>query len=278
MVRIPAQAFCCALALAAPLAAFAQPSQIAAQSPPEEPSYASIAKLVLAAPLIVDAQIRTADRLKPAEAAGVAAGHVRLYVEADVLALIRGTSAMPSRILYLVDLPLDARGRPPKLKKARVLLFARPVAGYPDRIQLVGPDAQRGWGPSFDARVRGIIREVLASDAPPVITGVGNAFHVPGSLPGEGETQIFLTTSNDAPVSLQVLRRPGEATRWSVSTGDFIDESAGAPAKDTLLWFRLACGLPREIPSASLEADDPANARVAREDYRTVLRELGPCA
>src|SRR3546814_1145016 len=40
----------------------------------------------------------------------------------------------------------------------------------------------------------------VAADAPPVITGVGCAFHVPGSLPGEGETQIFLATADGSPV------------------------------------------------------------------------------
>ena len=124
--------------------------------------------------------------------------------------------------------------------------------------------------------MRGITKDVLAADAPPTITGVGNAFHVPGTLPGEGETQVFLQTANGAPVSLQILRRPGEQPRWSVSLGDIVDEGAGPPARDTLLWYRLACGLPRELPATAFEAED-ANARLAREDYATVLASLGPC-
>ncbi|MEZ0244978.1 MAG: hypothetical protein ACAH11_16500, partial [Sphingomonas sp.] len=161
--------------------------------------------------------------------------------------------------------------------KMRVLLFARPIAGHPDQVQLTGVDSQREWLPELDARVRGIIREVVAPDAPPAITGVGNAFHVPGSLPGEGETQIFLTTSANLPVSIQILRRPGEQPRWSVSTGDIVDESAGAPPKDTLLWYRLACGLPAQIPASALDSEEPVNAKAAREDYALVKRELGPC-
>lgn len=278
MHRIPALAFCCALTHLAPVSAFAQAPQIAAQTRPSLPSYAVLASQVIAAPLIIDARIRRTSRVKAEEAPGLVAGRARLYAEADVTALIRGTGAMLARVSFLSDVPLDARGRPPKLNKQRVILFARPIPGKPDHIQLTGIDSQYAWSPELDALVRQIARDVIAPDAPPPITGVGNAFHVPGSLPGEGETQIFLSTAAGTQISLQVLRRPGERPRWSVSTGDFIDESAGAPAKDTLLWYRLACGLPRELPASSIEADDPTNAQVAREDYRTVLRELGPCA
>ncbi len=63
-----------------------------------------------------------------------------------------------------------------------------------------------------------------------------------------------------------------------MSTGDIVDESAGAPPKDTLLWYRLACGLPAQLPASALASEEPANARAAREDYAIVRRELGPCA
>ncbi|WP_253190473.1 hypothetical protein [Sphingomonas sp. LM7] len=217
-------------------------------------------------------------KIKGAEAANVAPGRVRFYIEADVTALIRGSNAVSTRIGYVADVPLNERGRDPKLKKQRVLLFARAVPNRPDQLQLTGLDSQRAFTPELDALVRGIAREVVANDAPPAVTGVGNAFHVPGSLPGEGETQVFLQTANGAPVSLQILRRPGEQPRWSVSLGDIVDESAGPPQTNTLLWYRLACGLPRTLPAESIESGDPAHAAIAREDYRIVLRALGPCA
>ncbi|WP_316251069.1 hypothetical protein [Sphingomonas sp. JC676] len=194
-----------------------------------------------------------------------------------MLALIRGTNALPARISYVAEIPLNARGKLPKLKKQRVVLFAGPVAARADQIQLTGLDGQLAWSADLDAQVRGITKDVLAADAPPAITGIGNTFHVPGSLPGEGETQVFLQTSTGTPVSLQILRRPGEQTRWSVSLGDIVDNGAGPPKPATLLWYRLACGLPREIPAESLSAEEPANAAAARADYALVLRELGPC-
>lgn len=278
MIRIPIAIFCCAIALGTAPSASANLQQMQAQTGPVLPGYATLAKQVTAAPLIIDAKIRKAERLKAEESPGLAPGRVRFLVTADVSALIRGPQAVPAQVTYVVDAPLDSRGKPPKLAKQRVLLFARPVNGRTDQVQLTGLDSQMNWLAGLDAQVRAITRDALAADAPPAITGIGNAFHVPGSLPGEGETQVFLQTADGKPVSLQILRRPGETTRWSVSLGDIVDESAGAPARDTFLWYRLACGLPRTLPAESVESDDAQNAAKAREDYQFVLRSLGPCA
>ena len=241
------------------------------------PGYADVADLVLAAPIIADATIRSATRIKGAEAAGVAPGFTRYYVEADVAALIRGPGGLPARIGYLVDMGADARGRTPKLKKMRVLLFARGVAAGPGQLQLVAPDAQIGWAPALDARVREVARAVLAADAPPAITGVGNAFHVAGALPGEGETQVFLQTADGRPVSLSILRRPGEEPRVAVALSEIVDEAAGPPARDTLLWYRLACALPPALPAASTADLAPGDAERAQADYRFVIESVGAC-
>jgi len=248
-----------------------------AESGQNDSGYAQVAERVLAAPAIVDATIRQASRLKPDEAPGVRPGYARYYIVADVAALIRGPSGLPARLSYLADVPLDFRGKAPKLKKARVLLFARTVAGRPGEIQLVTLDGQRPWSPALDALTRSIAREVVAPDAPPAITGVGNAFHVAGSLPGEGETQIFLSTADGRPVSLSILRRPGEQTRWAVALSEIVDDAARSPERNTLLWYRLACGLPGELPTRSVAAMEPVDAATAREDYALVLRSLGRC-
>jgi hypothetical protein len=241
------------------------------------PHYADLAPLVLSAPLILDATIRSTVTINGPEAAGVDPGFIRLYVQADVDALIRGSHGVPPRVGYLVDLPADSRGRAPKLKKVRVLLFARPVAGRPAQLQLVAKDAQRRWSPAAEDLTRRIAQETVQPNQPPEITGVGNAFHVPGSLPGEGETQIFLTTKDNRPVSLDILRRPGEQPRWSVALSDVTDAAAQAPQHDTLLWYRLACGLPAQLPESSVAGSAPSDAAIAREDYLFVLQSLGPC-
>ncbi|MGH6616404.1 hypothetical protein [Sphingomonas sp.] len=238
------------------------------------PPYAVFADLVLAAPVIVDAAIRSTTRIKGPEALNVPAGSARLYVEADVQALIRGAAPLPPRIGYLLDVPIDSRGKLPNLRKFRVLLFARAVAGTAGQIQLVRPDAQRAWTPGADELTRRITTETLAADAPPTVTGIGNAFHTPGNLPGEGETQIFLTTADSRPVSLNITRRPGEQRRWSVSLSDVVEQAAPPPAHDTLLWYRLACALPAALPNTAQDGEDAA---IAREDYQFVIESLGPC-
>ena len=269
--------FCCAAAFPALAQPAPQTAQIRQEAQSGLPSYATIATAIVSAPLVIDARIADLIRIKDNAAPGLASGRARLYVQADVLALIRGSSALQTQISYLADVPLDSRGKLPKLKKMRILLFARPVAGKPGEVQLAGIDGQYMWTPELDALTRRITREVLAADAPPTITGIGNAFHVPGALPGEGESQIFLKTANGAPISLQILRRPGEKTRWAVSLGDIVDDSAGQPKRDTLAWYRLACGLPKALPDDAVSAETPDNAEAVRQDYQTVLRDLGPC-
>ena len=263
--------FALALLLAPPALAQRAP----APQPPAE-AYADLADLVLAAPVIADATVRSTARVKEPAAAGLPFGLVRLYVEVDVAALIRGAGGLPPRIGYLLDVSPDARGKLPSLKRARVLLFARPAAAA-GQLQLVAPDAQRPWSPDADARVRRIARELVAADAPPRITGVGQAFHVAGALPGEGETQVFLQTADNRPVSLSVLRRPGERPRWAVALSEIVDEAAAPPPPETLLWYRLACSLPPALPARSTAGTAPADAAQAQADYRFVVTQLGPC-
>lgn len=261
--------------LPAPLAAGQQHVPTPPESTLPAPPYADFADLVVAAPLVVDATVRSELRLKPADAPDLPPAAARLYLEADVAALIRGTGAMPPRIGYTIDVPLDARGRVPRFRKTRVLLFARGVQGNAGQVQLVRPDAQRGWTPGADALARRIVREVLSPTAPPAVTGIGNAFFSVGNLPGEGETQIFLTTA-DRPISLNILHKSGEPPRWSVALSEVVDDIVPPPPHYTLLWYRLACGLPASLPADALSGTESDNGTV-RDDYATVLRSLGPC-
>lgn len=253
--------------------------QAVAQSPAAAPGpgYVTVARLAESAPLVLHARVREAIPLPPERAGNVAPGMVRLYVEADVLALIRGRGGIGESIRYLVDAPLDARGKPPKLKKQEMLLFARQDAARPGEIQLIGDDAQLAYSPALDQRVRSILAAMLAADAPPVITGVREALHVRGNLEGEGETQFFLSTESGDPVSITVLRRPNMAPRWAVSLTEIVDEAAAPPKRETLLWYRLACFLPPQVPARALLSPREADNDLARRDYNFVLEALGPC-
>jgi len=240
-------------------------------------SYADLADLTVSAPVVASARIREAIRLKGEQAVSVPAGRARFYVTADVTALIRGAGGLSTQVSYVVDMPLDSRGKAPKLRKAQVLLLGRRVPDRAAELQLVAPDAQLAWTAELETRLRGVVQAASTPDAPPAITRVGSAFHVPGNLPGEGETQIFLITANNLPVSLSILRRPGQQRTWAVALGEIVDEAAGPPQRDTLLWYRLACGLPRALPEEALRDADAIAATAAREDYRFVLDQLGAC-
>lgn len=256
----------------------AQPVVNQSETTPVESGYARTAGLVLEAPLIIDATVRRATALPPERATGVNAGHARFYIEAQVMGLIRGSGGVAAEVTYLADVPLDSRGRPPKLKRLRVMLFARAVPGKPSQIQLVRPDGQVAWSPALDAQVRAIASEAVRPDAAPAITGVGSAIHVRGNLVGEGETTIFLQTADSRPVSLTIIRRPGQDPTWSVSLSEVVTDTAGDVRPDTLLWYRLACSLPASLPERSLEGVDSADAGLAREDYAFVLTQLGRCS
>lgn len=245
--------------------------------PAESASYADIADLVVISPLIVDATIKNLRKIAPEQAVGVPATLQRVLVEADIVALIRGQEGVTPRVRFLLDVPKDAKGKLPKLKKQRLFLLGNTVPGRPGEIRLSRPNALVQWSPANDQLVRAITKEAVQIDAPDRITAITSAFYSAGTVLGEGETQIFLKTAKDQPLSLSVLSRPGEAKRWAVSTAEVIDESATAPQKFTLLWYRLACGLPRALSPDLVEAADSDNAARAQADYKYILDSLGPC-
>jgi len=268
------------------LALFALPLGIAAAQPAPQPAgaaaaswptYADLADVALEAPVAAHVRLRRALPLKPEESPGVAAGHTRFFVEAEVVALIRGEAGMPTQLRFLADLPNGANGRPPRpARKSEWLIFARTVPGRPGELQLVTPDAHLPFTPQAADRTRALLREALAPDAAPALKGIGRAFHVPGVLPGASETQIFLLAAGDRPISINVLRQPQVAPRWFVSMSEFVDAGAAQPQRDTLLWYRLACFLPAQLPAASTaEAGEHAAAIAA--DYRLVREGLGAC-
>ncbi|WP_157099191.1 hypothetical protein [Novosphingobium rosa] len=246
--------------------------------PPAPPAlhYADLVDLADSAPLVLRAEIRDAVLLKPERAPDVRAGWGRIYVEATATQALRGTVPPGMVIRYLADVPLGPKGKLPPYKKLSVLLFARGKAGS-DELQLVAPDAQLVWGQDLDTRVRSLLGELGASDAPPRVTGVTQALYEPGNLVGEGETQLFLSTSNSQPATITVLHKPGQPTNWSVSFSEVVDARGRPPAPDTLPWFRLACGLPRALPGGVNVSDNNDDRVQAALDYDHVLKDLGAC-
>lgn len=240
-------------------------------------SYSDVADAVTRAPIVALITISKASRLRDELAPGLTATDARFLITAKVNGLLRGEGGLPAQIEYIVDVPLDGANRPPKLKKQRMIVAATPVAGKPGAVRLVSRNAHIPLTPDAEAKARAILTELVSPNAAPPITGVGNAFHVRGSIPGESESQIFLKTVDGSPISLSVLRRPGEQTRWAVSLSEMVDDTAAPPRPETLLWYRLACSLPESLPDSSVALLDQEDSTAANQDYQFIKESLGPC-
>lgn len=256
-------------------------SQDPTQTPAEAATYADLVALAEASDMIVRVQIRRQTTLKPERAPGLLPGFARLYIEARTLSLIAGQRALGESLVYLSDVPLTAKGKPPKLKRREMVLFARRSQGGGTKkataIQLAGRFGQLDYSFALEERLRPILSDLADGNVPPRITGVSDALAVPGTLVGESETQIFLGTDTGAPVSVSVLRRPGQRPAWGVSWGEIIDSSSRPPESQSLEWYRLACSLPDSLPGSANLARDPAARQLAARDYSFVIEALGPC-
>lgn len=247
-------------------------------APPQESlsplSYADIADLAAPAEVIVEGKVRTLIALK-APSPAPPPDRIRYYAELSASAAIRAPAALPPTLSFLIDLP-TTRGAAKQVKGRSLILFGHP-GQRPGQFQLLSSTALLPLSPDTDSRVRAVAADVAAADAPPAVTGVAEAFHVAGTVEGESETQIFLSTASERPISLSIIRRPDQAPRFGASLGEIVKENPTLPQRDTLLWYRLACGLPQRLPASALAGIGPREADAARADYAAFLSELGPC-
>lgn len=265
------------MALALLLLAPAEPALAQATVPAPALTYADLVDLAEPAEAVIRVQIRKQATVEPERSPGLLPGHVRLYVEATTLALLKGPRPVGESLRYLVDVPLTAKGKAPKLKKQDVLLFTRSSNARPGEVALLNPTAQFAWSPETEARLRPILTDLASPDVRPAIASVREALSVPGNLVGESETQFFLATARRELVSITVVRRPAMPPVWGVAWEEIVDQAAAPPQRDTIEWYRLACFLPETLPrAANISADGAARAR-AETDWRFVRAELGDC-
>ena len=248
------------------------PAPVQAAAPLE---YADLVDLADGTPIVARVEVRKAAALRPEQAQGVRPGLARVYVEARTRAVLLGDGVGES-LHFLADVPIDAVRRRPVMPKGLLLVLAQGVHGSAGEIRLVAPDAAIGWSPETEARLRGVLTELVDPAAPPKVRSLRDVLHVAGTLTGEGETQIFVATTRD-PFAISVVRSPGVAPHWGLSLGDVIDPGARQPERNTLLWYRLACFLPRNLPAGADISGDPSDAALAAEDYAKVISDLGRC-
>ncbi|MEJ2409235.1 MAG: hypothetical protein P8Y48_07810 [Novosphingobium sp.] len=260
------------------LAISAIPAQAQVPGPEApEPTFADIAGLADSAGLVVLVAVTKMIRVENERAPGLKPGYGRFYMEARTQALLTGKAPLGESVRYLVDLPLDARGKPPKLKKQSVLLFAHAVPGRPGELRLVSPTAQWVRTAAIEARLRAVLKSLVSPDAPAKVTGVRELFYAPGNLAGQGETQIFLKTEDGSAASITVRHSGNGPPVWGVSFSELLADLGHPPLPDTLAWYRLACFLPDVPPPGANVSEGFAAKRQAESDYRMVLGDLGVC-
>lgn len=245
------------------------------QQPVSDVAYADLADLADAASIVAEVKVKRAQKIK---VKGQIAGQpTRFLIDADVLALIRGREGLSPRIRYVTQSIPDVRGKFPKMDKAVMLIFAVSVTDRPAEVQLVAPDAQLWWNEKMGADIRQVLRGLVAPGAPGRIKGIASAFHSPGALSGEGETQIFVDTHDGAPMSLMVTRQQGQPPRWTAAYGDVVNPDAPPPAPNTIGWYRLACFLPDNFPADLLTDIAQDQTAAVQRDYAFARQSLGPC-
>jgi hypothetical protein len=238
--------------------------------------YADLADRALPAEIVAKVRILEVADVKPSALSAPPAGRSRVYAEAEIETLFKGPQDLSRQVSFLIDLPVDGRGHTPKIKKSEQIIFAQSVPQRSGFVQLIGPDAMLDWTGNRESLVHAILISQAAPDSPPQVIGIDNAFSVAGTVAGERETQIFLSTDS-RPVSLTVAHHPGEAVRWSVALGEIADSGTPPPPRDTLLWYELACRLPAHFPAAKLAGQTVEAAEAIRADYEVIMLGLGPC-
>ncbi len=241
------------------------------------PSYDALTNITLESPLVADIIVTKVKKLPETQTIGVPANRKRILIIAELQSLIRAQKGLNSEIKFLFDAPLDSRGKMPKLKKQRFLVFGSNVNNRPDFIKLTHTASMLPYSQDDNNVLRNIIRSIIASDAPQKIVSISSAFHSPGTIIGEGETQIFLNTEFGQPIAISVVSKRGESQRWSVSTSEVIDINASEPTRNSLLGHRLACGLPNSLSNENIEASNAQDRRKAAADYDYVRKALGNC-
>lgn len=243
----------------------------------QAPTFEDLASLSDAADHVLQVRIIKQATVEPDRSPGLAPGFVRIYAVGTVKQVLHGGESLTQVVRYLADVPLDARGAPPRVKGGQFIIFARAVPGSPGEVVLVAPDAQLPVSEELKARLVPLLAEIYGPGAPPRLTRISNVLSVAGNLAGESETQIFIDTRDSGPVLVSVVRRPGRPPAWGFSWSELVDQANEPPLPGSIAWYRLACTLPQGIPPAAHRSANPEDRRRATLDYAFVIESLGPC-
>lgn len=271
--RARAALFLCVTSLAPTLYA-------AQQIPLADLSYADVADLALPSEIVANIRISDAHEVRGQTGAPNFAlaqtPFAYFTIQGDIESLIKGPNDMPKHVTYLARVPLDARGKAPHLKKSLQIIFARRIPNTDEFIRLNAPDGAINWSQSTESGIRAILNEAAKIDSPKPVIGIESAFSVAGTVQGERETQIFLSTKA-RPVSLTIQRTLGTTPFWSIAFGEIVDHPVPPPTPHTLAWYQLACKMPQSVPNDRMTVQTDDQRAAIQEDYALVIKALGTC-
>jgi hypothetical protein len=263
-----------ATAFASPLAA--QPVGTTAVT-----AYPVAARLYLSSPVVARALVKGQSKLGKKEAAALPPlppSQGRAMLEVELQGVLKAPDALPAKLKFLWQGPLDAKGKVPGFKKQTLLLFlstatANGITGY----GLTDVNSVRTWTAAEEAQLRAI---AAAAQDPAqrglAIKGVRTTFvTVPENGDSDPFVHILFATQSGAPLAA-ILEQQGGAWRLRTTITD-LDQDAQAIQRQSLLWYHMACGLPAEPPSVVIRQPSAAESDMARAAWTAMLEQLGPC-
>jgi hypothetical protein len=199
-----------------------------------------------------------------------------MLVTVDVQAVLKAPDPVPARLTYLWQGPADARGRAPDLRKQSLLLFLQAVSGFDGQYRLVGSTPQLPATPAAEATLRAIASETQDRRAATMsLTAVRGAIDLGDD---SGPTVGFVIDQQRAPAITVLSSDSGVRISWSDT-----DMETPPVQRNSLVWYHLACTLPRDLPAdviADYASGEDSGARRAavRAAWARLLSQLGPCA
>ena len=253
---------------------------VAAPAPPPPPppqSYAQLARLYLASPIVLRAQVKSEAKLSKKTLAAMEPlppQQGRLMLGVEIQSVLKAPQALPAQMSFLWQGPLDANGKLPKLRKSSRLFFLMPTG---PSVTLVEVGAAPLWSSADEETLRAIGRE--ASD--PVAVGLApGALRLATVTPADGDRSSpfvhFLFETRGGSNLVAILERADGRWLLRTTTSD-LDQDARPVPPNSLLWYHLACGLPAAPPDPVSRQASAEDAALAREAWAGMLADLGPC-
>ncbi|APG62136.1 hypothetical protein LPB140_04185 [Sphingorhabdus lutea] len=240
-------------------------------------TYVDLADIILSSPIIIDGIVTKEKKVPASQTPFLDKKLQRKLVELQLNSLIRGKNGMPATVRFVMDVRANAKGKFPKFKKQRIMVFGDNQGLPMGDLRLLRPDIFFNYDPQLDRMVRNITKEALLLDAPQKITGVQSAYHSSGTIIGTGLTEIFFATEKGQPLAILIDTDAQNGKSWSVSNEEVLGSNRPIVRQNTLLWYRLACELPQSIATDKMGGDDKdIHARI-QSDYAFVRAKLGKC-